>query len=66
VLATAVSFVPHSFDVASGDPRLGGAIVDLDPASGRASAIRRLMVAESMLAAQTDDHPQQPSRGPLL
>ncbi len=41
VLATTLTFVPTQFDVADGDPRLSGAIVDLDPATGRATAIRR-------------------------
>ena len=49
VLATAVTFVPCSFEVATGDPRLGGAVVEIDAASGRASSIRRLMVNEAGL-----------------
>jgi metallophosphoesterase (TIGR00282 family) len=51
VLLTTVTFVPTSFEVAEGDPRLGGAIVDVDPATGRASAIRRIMLDEAGLAA---------------
>jgi calcineurin-like phosphoesterase len=50
VLSTAVTFVPSAFDVASGDPRLAGAIVEVDSASGRASAIRRVMLDEAGLA----------------
>jgi 2',3'-cyclic-nucleotide 2'-phosphodiesterase len=46
VLATAVSFVPHSFDVSDGDVRLCGAIVECDAATGRATAIRRMMWKE--------------------
>jgi metallophosphoesterase (TIGR00282 family) len=42
VLSTTVTFVPTSFDVAEGDPRLSGAIVEIDAATGRASAIRRV------------------------
>lgn len=49
VLSTAVTFVPSHFEVASGDPRLAGAIVDIDPATGRASGIRRVMVDEAAL-----------------
>ena len=49
VLSTAVTFVPSAFDVATGDVRLGGAIVDIDSASGRATAIRRLMLTEEGL-----------------
>lgn len=47
VLPTAVTFVPSSFEVATGDPRLAGAILEIDPATGRATAIRRLMLNES-------------------
>jgi calcineurin-like phosphoesterase len=53
VLGTAVTFVPSAFEVATGDPRLGGAIVEIDAASGRAQSIRRVMMdasAESQAA----------------
>jgi|SRR6516225_4642711 metallophosphoesterase (TIGR00282 family) len=46
VLSTAVTFVPSDYDVSDGDPRLGGAIFDIDPATGRASHIRRIMLDE--------------------
>jgi hypothetical protein len=46
VLSTTFTFVPTSFEVATGDPRLGGAIVDVDPATGHATAIRRIMLRE--------------------
>jgi metallophosphoesterase (TIGR00282 family) len=49
VLSTAISFVPSPFDVAEGDPRLAGAVVDIDPENGRATAVRRLMVREADL-----------------
>jgi calcineurin-like phosphoesterase len=51
VLSTAVTFVPAAFDVAENDPRLGGVIVDIDADSGRATAIRRIMLDEQ--AVQT-------------
>jgi metallophosphoesterase (TIGR00282 family) len=51
VLDTAVSFIPRPFDVASGDPRLAGALIDIDPATGQARAIRRLMLDEAGWAA---------------
>jgi metallophosphoesterase (TIGR00282 family) len=51
VLHTTVTFIPSPFDVAEGDVRLGGALVDVDPATGRASAIRRIMLDEAALAA---------------
>ncbi len=44
VLAATLTGVPHYFDVAAGDPRLCGALVSVDPASGRALAIRRVDV----------------------
>src|SRR5262249_38272377 len=49
VLPTTITFVPSSFEVASGDVRMAGALVDVDPATGRASAIRRLMLDEAGL-----------------
>lgn len=51
VLSTSITFIPSAFDVATGDPRLSGAIVDVDPATGRASAIRRFMLDEAGLTA---------------
>jgi 2',3'-cyclic-nucleotide 2'-phosphodiesterase len=50
VLSTTVTFVPSAFDVATADPRLGGAIVDVDPETGQATAIRRVMLDEAGLA----------------
>ena len=44
VLAASVTFVPQPFDVATGDVRLAGVIVDVDPATGKATAIQRVMV----------------------
>ena len=51
VLSATVSFVPTSFDVATGDVRIGGAIVDVDATTGRATAIRRVMWKEDEFAA---------------
>jgi calcineurin-like phosphoesterase len=50
VLGTTITFVPSAFDVAEGDPRLAGAVVDVDVATGRAVAIRRVMLDEKGLA----------------
>lgn len=44
VLETTRTFLPSHFEVATGDPRLCGTIVDVDEATGRATAIRRLCV----------------------
>jgi metallophosphoesterase (TIGR00282 family) len=49
VLTTTVTFVPTAFDVAEGDVRLGGAIVEVDGQTGQARAIRRLMLDEAGL-----------------
>ncbi|MEO6810711.1 MAG: TIGR00282 family metallophosphoesterase [Isosphaeraceae bacterium] len=46
VLATTLSFIPNHFDVASGDPRLCGALVEVDPATGRALSICRVSINE--------------------
>ena len=51
VLYTAVTFVPSAFDVADRDPRLAGAVVEVDPATGRAASITRWMLNEAGLAA---------------
>lgn len=50
VLETTVTFNPTHFEVAQGDPRLCGAIVDVDPATGRATAIERVRVDQSQAA----------------
>ena len=42
VLYTTMTFFPSSFQVATGDVRLSGSVVDVDPASGRATRIARL------------------------
>jgi metallophosphoesterase (TIGR00282 family) len=63
VLPTTLSFVPSSFEVATGDPRLAGAIVDLDAATGRATSIRRVMLNEAELATL---QPERTDTGELL
>jgi calcineurin-like phosphoesterase len=47
VLETTLTFSPTQFEVAEGDPRLCGAIVDCDVSTGRATAIRRVEVREA-------------------
>ena len=49
VQETTITFQPNQFDVATGDVRLCGTIVDIDEATGRATGIRRLVVTESEL-----------------
>ena len=45
----ALTFNPTQFDVATGDVRLCGSIVDIDAETGRATAIERICVRESDL-----------------
>lgn len=47
VLETTLSFQPTQFEVAVGDVRLCGSIVEVDAATGLARAIRRLIVTEA-------------------
>ncbi len=46
VTETARTFRPTRFEVAGGDVRLNGTIVDVDPVTGKASAIQRLSIDE--------------------
>lgn len=46
VMETTISFQPTQFEVATDDVRLCGTIVEADPATGRATSIRRLVVIE--------------------
>ena len=50
VMETTITGLPTEFDVATGDVRLCGTIVDVDAESGRATAIARLRVTEADLA----------------
>jgi metallophosphoesterase (TIGR00282 family) len=50
VLETRLTANPTQFDVAEGDVRLCGTIVDVDPDTARATAIERLCLRESDLA----------------
>jgi metallophosphoesterase (TIGR00282 family) len=49
VLSTTTTFVPTSFDVATADPRLAGAIIDVDEMTGQATGIRRVMLDEKAI-----------------
>jgi calcineurin-like phosphoesterase len=48
VMETTRTFRPTQFEVASDDVRIHGTIVDADPETGRATAIRRLVVDEAL------------------
>ncbi len=47
VTKTTITFYPTQFEVATGDVRLCGSIVDVDPETGQALGIERLCVRES-------------------
>jgi 2',3'-cyclic-nucleotide 2'-phosphodiesterase len=47
VLDSTLTFVPHYYDVATHDPRLCGALVVVEPATGRALDIRRVCINQS-------------------
>lgn len=61
VLETTLTFDPTHFDVANGDVRLCGTIVECDPATGRATRVERLRINQaeaqrlSQLAAQKSE-----------
>jgi hypothetical protein len=50
-LRTKLTAYPTPFEVATGDPRLCGALVDVDPATGRALQIERICVTAEQAAA---------------
>lgn len=58
VLETTRTFRPTQFDVATGDVRLSGTIVEVDAASGRASGIRRIVVSEAEAQALNANAPK--------
>lgn len=47
VMETTMTFRPTHFDIATGDVRLCGTLVEIDETTGKATGIRRLMVSES-------------------
>jgi metallophosphoesterase (TIGR00282 family) len=44
VLSATLTFVPAYFDVATGDPRLNGALITIDPQTGHALSISRVSI----------------------
>lgn len=61
VLGTTLTFNPSPFDVATGDVRLNGAIVDVDAATGRATGICRLSVTMAEAERLSDGAPSNGS-----
>jgi metallophosphoesterase (TIGR00282 family) len=47
VMETTRTFRPTHFEVATGDVRLNGAIVEVDPQTGRATSIRRISIDQA-------------------
>jgi hypothetical protein len=47
VQETTLTFQPTQFEVATGDVRLSGTIVEADPATGLATSIRRLVITDT-------------------
>jgi metallophosphoesterase (TIGR00282 family) len=64
VLETTITFQPTRFEVATGDVRLCGTIVECDPATGRATGIRRLVMTEAESDALADA--QTAKKPPIL
>jgi metallophosphoesterase (TIGR00282 family) len=56
VLESTLTFNPTHFEVATDDVRLLGTIVDVDPTTGRATAIERVCVTQAEVDAQTRSH----------
>ncbi len=50
VLETTRTFMPTQFEVATDDVRLGGAIVEVDPTTGKATAIESIRIDEAEAA----------------
>ncbi len=46
MLETTLTFNPTHFEVAQGDVRLLATLVDVDPETGRASAIQRIRITQ--------------------
>ena len=49
-METMLTANPTQFEVSTGDNRLNGSIVDVDPVTGLATSIERLCVREAELA----------------
>ena len=53
VIARFVTGLPGRFETATGDPRLNGVVVTVDPATGRGTAIERISMSEEQLKQLT-------------
>lgn len=59
VLQATLTGVPTSFDVATGDVRMCGTLVEIDPQSGHATAIRRVVVDEARALELANSPPRK-------
>ncbi len=59
VLGSTLTFVPTHFDVATGDPRLNGALVTVNPENGRALSIQRVGIRQDDAQRILTDAPDQ-------
>jgi metallophosphoesterase (TIGR00282 family) len=66
VLSATLSYVPAYFDVATGDPRLNGTLLTIDPQTGRALAISRVSInqeeARRLLTESASNSPSAEDR----
>ncbi|ODU01021.1 MAG: metallophosphoesterase [Planctomycetes bacterium SCN 63-9] len=62
VLSATLSMVPAYFDVATGDPRLNGALIEVDTDTGKATSIRRVAInqeeAQRLLTESNESRPR--------
>jgi len=63
VLKYMTTQMPHSFDVATGDVRLCGALVEINPETGLANAIERVEVRGDNADQAYDADDKTPSNG---
>lgn len=62
VLSTTLTCVPSHFDVATGDPELHGALVTIDPVTGKAVDIKRVAIDQGEVQRiMTDSSPRTPT-----
>lgn len=63
VLTATLTFVHTYFDVATGDPRLNGALVTIDPQTGRALSINRVSINQEETRRLLTDSSSSPEPG---
>ena len=64
VLSTTLRFTPTHFDVATGDPRINGALVEVDQSSGRALSIERVSIDQDETRRLLTDTSEKAPRVP--